>query len=74
MVGVTYRKGSFNAYPSVTALDDGTFQGYVLVSRVPNGEVLRERHHIPEPYDTFEEALEAASRLAKRLLNEHSTS
>lgn len=67
MESMTYKKGKHHANVVVLQTSDGRFQGEVALSHEVEREHA-ERHLVPGPSDTPEEAFDEAKALAHRLL------
>lgn len=67
MDAIAYKKGKHHAHAGVTKTDDDRFQGFVELSHEIEGE-HKERHLVPGPSDTPDEAFDEAKALAHRLL------
>ncbi|RJF97288.1 hypothetical protein [Noviherbaspirillum saxi] len=68
MAAVKYTKADWVAQADIQELDDGRYQGVVLVSRERGKTSEDSRHTVEAPSDSPEQALEQATALAHRLL------
>ena len=68
MAAVTYTKDVWKAEADIQRLDDGQYQGVVLITRVDGGARDETPHVVESLCDSPEEALEEAKALAHRLL------
>lgn len=68
MAAVKYTKADWVAQADIQELDDGRFQGVVLVSHQDGAGTEEARHTAEAPSDSPEQALEQAKALAHRLL------
>jgi hypothetical protein len=70
MEDVTYTKGLYTATATARALDDGTYQGVVSLSRDEGGDTEDTVYEVDSTSASVEEALEEAKALAHRILGE----
>lgn len=71
MAAVTYTKANRVAEADIQKLDDGKFQGVVLITYKGNGEEAEQSQHtVDNVSDTPQEALDEAKALAHRILAE----
>lgn len=68
MAAVKYTKADWVAQADIQKLDDGRFQGVVLVSHEHGSRSEEAQHTAEAPSDSPEQALEQAKALAHRLL------
>jgi hypothetical protein len=71
MAAVTYTKENWKAEADIQRLQNGKFQGVVLITRMGSGNAATDKdapRTVNSESDTPEEALEEAKALAHRLL------
>lgn len=68
MAAVTYTKDMWKAEADIQRLDDGRYQGVVLLTRQDGRERDETPHMVHSLCESPEEALEEAKALAHRLL------
>ncbi|RJG07875.1 hypothetical protein D3870_06195 [Noviherbaspirillum cavernae] len=68
MAAVRYTKGEQVAEVDILELEDGKFQGVVLITRNHGSSSKQSQHTVQVVSDTPAEALEEAKALAHRLL------
>jgi hypothetical protein len=71
MAAITYTKANRIAEADIQKLDDGKFQGVVLITYKGDGAAAEQSQHIVDNVsDTPQEALDEAKALAHRILGE----
>jgi hypothetical protein len=68
MAAVIYTKENWKAEADIQRLQNGKFQGVVLITRMGSAAADGNPHAVNSQSDTPEEALEEAKALAHRLL------
>lgn len=68
MAAITYTKDGWKAEADIQRLEDGKYQGVVLITRQEGASADERPHMVDALCDSPEEALEEAKALAHRLL------
>ncbi|HVK93600.1 MAG TPA: hypothetical protein VM571_02620 [Noviherbaspirillum sp.] len=68
MAAIKYIKADWIAQADIQELDDGRYQGVVLISHEDGARSDEAQHTVAAPSDSPEQALEQAKALAHRIL------